>query len=115
MKSSQEHAYAYVVRPDETASGVVYLAQHPDLPGCMAHGATPAEAIANLTEAREMYLADLVRRGLALPESRGMVFPTRSAGASEAAMTGGWGVSEPAPVQAMAQVRTIGEEPLTTA
>lgn len=34
----------------------LYVAQHPELPGCMSHGATPQEAVCNLADARALYL-----------------------------------------------------------
>jgi predicted RNase H-like HicB family nuclease len=49
---------SYDVRADESTDGTpVFIARDPDLPGCMAHGATPGEAIENLAEARELYLS----------------------------------------------------------
>jgi len=56
-----------VVQEPATDGTVVFLATNPDLPGCMAHGATPEEAIQNLAEARELYLNTLSSRGLPLP------------------------------------------------
>lgn len=60
--------YAVEVVPDTTTDGrVVYLARHPELPGCEAHGETPREAIANLAEARELYLRSLLEDGIEPP------------------------------------------------
>ncbi len=53
---------------DTTGGGSIYVALHPDLPGCMSQGDTPAEARANLDDAREMYIASLVEDGLPVPE-----------------------------------------------
>jgi predicted RNase H-like HicB family nuclease len=47
-----------------------YVASHPELPGCMSHGATAEEAIANLRDARAMYIGSLLRRGLRVPPPR---------------------------------------------
>lgn len=50
----------YIVAHDESTDGEpLFIAIDPDLPGCMAHGATSDEAVANLTEARRLYLEDL--------------------------------------------------------
>lgn len=51
---------AAVVREDQATDGSrVYLAEIPDLPGCMAHGETEEEALQNVEEAAELYLEAL--------------------------------------------------------
>lgn len=50
-----------------TESTFAWMAYHPDLPGCMAHGVTPEEAIAELAEARALYLEVLFPEGTPLP------------------------------------------------
>jgi predicted RNase H-like HicB family nuclease len=74
-----------------TDGSVVYLAQHPELGNCMAHGATPAEARANLQEARDLCLRVLRRRGVPIPEPRGVVAMTTwsSVGTAIPSVTGG--------------------------
>jgi predicted RNase H-like HicB family nuclease len=47
-----------------------YLANHPELPGCMAQGDSRDAAVASLREARALYLQSVVRRGLSVPEPR---------------------------------------------
>lgn len=60
--------YTTVVRPDQTTEGgTVYLASNPELPGCMAHGQTPEEALQNLADARELYIRTALERGIAVP------------------------------------------------
>lgn len=60
--------YLAIVRREEFGDGAyVWVAEHPDLPGCMAHADSPAEAIENLAEARELYLRDFRTRGIAPP------------------------------------------------
>jgi predicted RNase H-like HicB family nuclease len=62
--------YSVVVKQDEYSTGeVCYVAEHPELPGCMGCGGTPAEAQADLDEAREAYLASLHEDGLPIPIS----------------------------------------------
>lgn len=56
-----------VVRELATDGSYVYVARHPELPGCMAHGDTPEEAVTNLAEARELYVTELERRGVTIP------------------------------------------------
>ncbi len=61
--------YGYEIVPNVTTDGgTTYLATHPDLSGCMAHGDTPDLALQNLAEARQMYIASLERRGLPVPK-----------------------------------------------
>ncbi len=61
-------AYSTVVVPDQYSDGgITYQATHPELPGCMAHGDTPEEALTNLEEARKLYIDVLVERGLEVP------------------------------------------------
>lgn len=50
--------------PDGT---VVYVAEHPELPGCMAQGASPASAWEELADARALYIQGLLKRGLEVP------------------------------------------------
>ena len=50
-----------------TDGSTVYLATHPELPSCMAHGDTPAEAVQNLAEARRLYICTLLNGGLEVP------------------------------------------------
>lgn len=59
--------YDVEVVPDTAGGRAVYVARHPDLPGCMSDGATPDEAIENLADARDMYLAGLRGAGLPVP------------------------------------------------
>lgn len=60
--------YLAIVRREECSDGAyAWVAEHPDLPGCMAHGDSPSEAIENLAEARELYLRDYRARGIAPP------------------------------------------------
>ncbi|MEN6643387.1 MAG: type II toxin-antitoxin system HicB family antitoxin [Armatimonadia bacterium] len=51
------------IRPDEIDGG--YIADCPDIPGCMSQGATEEEALANIREAIALCLE--VRRQEGLP------------------------------------------------
>lgn len=53
-----------------TNGEVVILARHPELPGCMAHGATLDEALTNLKEARTEYIYSLLEDGEYVPYPR---------------------------------------------
>jgi predicted RNase H-like HicB family nuclease len=46
-----------------------YSAYSPDLPGCVATGATREEAEWNMHEAIEMHVSGLIEDGLPVPES----------------------------------------------
>lgn len=60
--------YAAVVREDEATDGTrLFLAEVPDLPGCMSHGESPAEALQNLQEAIDLYLKALDDAGVPHP------------------------------------------------
>lgn len=60
--------YSIYVVPDETTDGSpCYLAYHPELQGCMSHGATVDEAVRGLHAARELYLATLQELGQPIP------------------------------------------------
>ena len=47
-----------------------WVAECPSLPGCISQGETRTEAIANIREAIEAYVAALEEDGLAVPEER---------------------------------------------
>lgn len=47
-----------------------WVAECPSLPGCVSQGKTKAEAIANVREAIQAYIASLEEDGLPVPEER---------------------------------------------
>jgi predicted RNase H-like HicB family nuclease len=57
-------------RDQLTTGELVILAKHPELPGCMAHGKTLDDALANLREARIEYIYSLLEDGLEIPYPR---------------------------------------------
>jgi predicted RNase H-like HicB family nuclease len=59
--------YAVTITEDTCGDVLCYLAVHPELPGCMAQGETPAAALRNLDVAREDYITALVAMGLDIP------------------------------------------------
>ena len=60
--------YSVVVIPEKGEEAqLVYVASHPELPGCMSHGATPDEALANLAEARTLYIRTLLEKHIEVP------------------------------------------------
>ncbi len=52
------------IEPDEDG---VFVAECPNLPGCISQGATRGEAIANIKDAIAGYLASLEKHGEAVP------------------------------------------------
>ncbi len=48
--------YRVIIEKDENG---VYVAEAPNLPGCISQGSTRAEAIVNIKEAIELYLGSL--------------------------------------------------------
>lgn len=53
---------------DEDAA---FIAEIPELPGCMAHGDTQEDALANAKEAMQLWLATAREFGDPIPEPRG--------------------------------------------
>ncbi len=47
-----------------------FIAQVPDLPGCIAHGATREKALENIREAVDLYTDDLLQTGQVVPAPR---------------------------------------------
>ena len=56
--------YRVLIGPDEDG---VFVAEVPSLPGCISQGATRAEALANVTEAIDLYLESLEAHGEPIP------------------------------------------------
>jgi predicted RNase H-like HicB family nuclease len=48
-----------------------YLAEVPELPGCMADGKTHAELLANLETVVDLWMAAAQRQGHQIPEPKG--------------------------------------------
>jgi len=59
--------YDAELAPDRAGTRRVWVARHPQLAGCMSHGVTTDEALANLAEAAELYLAALDAAGVDRP------------------------------------------------
>ena len=48
-----------------------YVAEAPELPGCMAHGETDAEALENIHQAMALWLESAREDGAPVPKPRG--------------------------------------------
>jgi predicted RNase H-like HicB family nuclease len=59
---------------EQDANGTLFwVCDHPSLPGCMAQGESPDEALADLDEARELYLSAMEKHGLPVPPGEGKI------------------------------------------
>ncbi len=64
-----ETAYTTEVIRETLSNGEkVYVARHPELDGCMAHGSTIEEAKSNLSEAFELSMDHLIKYRLPVPK-----------------------------------------------
>jgi len=54
-----------------SSEDVVFIAEVPELPGCMAHGDTQEGALANVKEAMQLWIATAHEFGDPVPEPRG--------------------------------------------
>lgn len=48
-----------------------FVADVPELPGCMAHGASHAEALANAEEAVQLWIETAISLGRSIPQPKG--------------------------------------------
>lgn len=62
-----DSAYRFTVRPLTEEEGGGWLVEFPDLPGCMADGATPEEAIREGGDAMRSWLETARRHGDPIP------------------------------------------------
>ena len=65
------NAYKYELIVYWSAEDTVIVADVPELPGCMAHGATPAAAVAQAQEAIGLWIDTAREDGRAVPEPKG--------------------------------------------
>jgi len=49
----------------------VFVAEVPELPGCMAHGPTPDKALKNASEAIQLWIATAKEFGDPIPDPKG--------------------------------------------
>ena len=66
MNESRYEIIVYWDKADE-----IFVAEVPELPGCMAHGPTRAEAMKAAEEAISLWLTTAMEDGMAIPEPRG--------------------------------------------
>jgi antitoxin HicB len=73
-----KNEYSILLRKLSRAEGGGYLAEFPDLPGCMADGATPEEALMESQGALKSYLASIKKHGDKLPTPAESVWRQRA-------------------------------------
>ena len=64
-------AYKYELIVYWSAEDTVFVVDIPELPGCMAHGATPTEAVAAAEDAIALWIDTAVEDGRIVPEPKG--------------------------------------------
>lgn len=64
-----EYKYEVILYWDK--KDMIFVADVPELPGCMAHGSTKAEAIQNAEEAISLWIQTAREDGISVPEPRG--------------------------------------------
>ena len=63
------HKYEVIIYWDNTDS--IYIAEVPELPGCMAHGASYDDALKNVKEAMQLWIDTAIEFGDTIPEPKG--------------------------------------------
>lgn len=48
-----------------------FIAEIPELPGCIAHGANEFEALTNIKQAKELWIATAIEFGDTIPSAKG--------------------------------------------
>lgn len=64
-------SYKYEIIIYWSAEDQVFIAEVPELPGCMAHGGTPNEALSNAQEAIGLWIETAEEFGDPVPEPKG--------------------------------------------
>jgi predicted RNase H-like HicB family nuclease len=61
--------YEIIIYWDKTDE--IYIAEVPELPGCMAHGNTEEDALSNVKDAITLWIDSSNEQGLPVPEPKG--------------------------------------------
>lgn len=64
-------SYKYELIVYWSAEDAAFVVEVPELPGCMAHGATPTEAVTQAQEAIALWIDTAREIGRAVPEPKG--------------------------------------------
>ncbi len=52
----------------DPSEGETWLAEIPDLPGCMSHGSSPDDAVSSVEDAKELWISARLEDGYGVPE-----------------------------------------------
>lgn len=63
--------YKYEIIIYWSSEDEAFIAEVPELPGCMAHGSTPEDALKNAKEAIQLWMDTAKEFGDAIPEPKG--------------------------------------------
>jgi len=63
--------YKYEIIIYWSSEDEVFIAEVPELPGCMAHGGTPEDALKNAKEAIQLWMDTAKEFGDVIPEPKG--------------------------------------------
>ncbi|MBY0580036.1 MAG: type II toxin-antitoxin system HicB family antitoxin [Burkholderiales bacterium] len=64
----------YEITIYRSESDQVFIAEAPELPGCMAHGDTQEDALMNAKQAIQPWIDTALEFGDHVPESRGLMY-----------------------------------------
>ena len=64
-------AYKYEIILNWSDEDAAFIAEVPELPGCMAHGDSQADAVENVNEAMRLWIDTAREFGDAIPEPKG--------------------------------------------
>lgn len=67
-KKYEKTEYPIKLYKEYEENDTYWVAEHPDLPGCMTHGNTKEEAIANLDDAKTSWIYTALSKGMSIPE-----------------------------------------------
>ncbi len=65
---TKERNYRILLSPEPDNGKIVWAAEIPELEGCLSYGETPEEALENIRDAREQWIAAALEAGWELPE-----------------------------------------------
>lgn len=68
IKQYENIEYPIKLYKENMENNTYWVAEHSDLPGCISHGETKLEAIANLDDAKISWIYTALSEGLSIPE-----------------------------------------------
>lgn len=89
MSEFQAPKYSTIIQLVSEQGQTYYLAEHPELEGCMSEGETPEEASANLQEVTAMLIEHLRENNLPIPRPQPIMRPPREVSEQRAVPTRG--------------------------